>query len=92
MSFSSFSYRFMAFYRDICASYRCLICSDAVAENSNDRKVKGTELYSTNLAADICLPKMVAVLLSHPKRQFYPSENNRYSFYRLLRKFQVKLY
>ena len=24
---------------------------------------------------------MVAVLLSHAKRQFYPSENNRYSFY-----------
>ena len=38
------------------------------------------ELYSTNLAADICLPKMVAELLSRPKRQFYPSENNRHSF------------
>ena len=37
--------------------------------------------YSTNLAADIFLPKMVAGLLSHKKRQFNPSENNRYSFY-----------
>ena len=53
-----------------------MICSDAVAENSNDRKLYGTELYSTKIAADICLPKMVAGLLSHPKRQFYPSENN----------------
>ena len=34
-----------------------------------------------NLAADICLPKMVAGLLSHPKWKFYPSENNRHSFY-----------
>ena len=24
---------------------------------------------------------MVAGLLSHPKREFYPSENNRHSFY-----------
>ena len=46
-----------------------MICSDAVAENSDDRK-----LYSTDLAADICLPKMVAELLSRPKWQFYPSE------------------
>ena len=28
-----------------------------------------------NLAVNICFPKMVAGLLSHPKRQFYPSEN-----------------
>ena len=34
------------------------------------------EFYSTNLAADIFLPKMVAGLLSHPKRQFHPSEND----------------
>ena len=50
-----------------------------VAENSNDRKLQGTEFYSTNLAADIFLPKMVAGLLSHPKRQFFPHENNRQS-------------
>ena len=52
-----------------------------VAENSNDRKLSGTEFYFTNLAADICLPKMVAELLSHPKRQFHPPENNRHSFF-----------
>ena len=46
-----------------------LICSDVVAENSNDRKLQGMVFYSTNLAADICLPKKVAGLLSHPKRQ-----------------------
>ena len=39
------------------------------------------EFYSTNFAADIFLPKMVAGLLSHPKRQFHPSENDRYSIY-----------
>ena len=37
-----------------------------------DRKLQGTELYSTNFAADIYLPKMVALLFSHPKRQFFP--------------------
>ena len=50
-------------------------------ENPNGRKLQGTGVYATNLAADICLAKMVAGLLSHPKRQFYPSENNRHSFY-----------
>ena len=55
-----------------------LICSDVVAENSNDRKLQGTEFHLTNLAVDICLPKMVAGLLSHPKRQLYPPENNRH--------------
>ena len=44
------------------------------------RKLQGTEFYSTNLAADICLPKMEAGLLSNPKRQFYPSKNNRIHF------------
>ena len=39
------------------------------------------DFFSTNLAADICLPKMVAGLLSHSKRQLHPSENNRHSFY-----------
>ena len=43
-----------------------------VGENLNDRKLQGKEFYFTNLAADICLPKMVAGLLSHPKRHFYP--------------------
>ena len=38
------------------------------------------EFYFTNLAADIFLPKMVAGLLSHPKRQFHPSQNDRYHF------------
>ena len=32
------------------------------------------------LAAGICLPKMIAGLLSHPKRQFYPPENNSIHF------------
>ena len=50
-----------------------------VAENSNDRKLQGTEFDFTNLAADICLPKIVAELLSHLKWQFYPPENNRHS-------------
>ena len=50
-----------------------------VAENSTDRKLQGTEFHFTNFAADICLPKVVAGLLSHPKRQFYPPENNRHS-------------
>ena len=58
-----------------------MICSDVVAENLNDRKFQGTEFYFKNLAADICLPKMVAELLSHPKRQFHPTENNRHSFF-----------
>ena len=58
-----------------------LIFLDAVAENSNDIKLLGTEFYSTNLTADISLPKMVARLLSQPKLQFYPSENNWHSFY-----------
>ena len=40
-------------------------------ENSRENR---KEFYFTNLAADICLPKMIAGLLSHPKRQFYPSE------------------
>ena len=39
------------------------------------------ELYSTNLADDNCLPKMVDVLLSHPEWQFYPLENNRHPLY-----------
>ena len=39
------------------------------------------ELYSMNLAADNCLPKMIDVQLSHPERQFYPFENNRHPFY-----------
>ena len=42
-----------------------------VAENSNDRKLQGTEFHFMNLAADICLPKMVAGLLSHPKRHSF---------------------
>ena len=42
-----------------------------------------------NLEADICLPKMVAGLLSPPKRQFYPSENNTYSFYLLYENFML---
>ena len=41
----------------------------------------GTEFYSTNLAADTFLPKIVAGLLSHPKLQFYPSEINKHSCY-----------
>ena len=45
-------------------------------ENPNGRKLQGTGVYATNLAADICHAKMVAGLLSHPKRQFYPPENN----------------
>ena len=52
MPFSAFSYRLMAY----------LMCSDVVAENSNDRKLHGTEFYFKNLAADICLPKKVAWL------------------------------
>ena len=58
-----------------------MICSDVLAENSNDRKLQGAEFYFTNLAADICLPKMVDGLLSHPKRQFYPSKNNGHLFF-----------
>ena len=58
-----------------------MVCSDVVTETSNDRKLQRTEFHSTKLAADICLPKMVAGLLSHPKRQFYPSENNGHSFF-----------
>ena len=57
------------------------MCSDVVDENSNDRKLKGAEFYSTNLAADICLSKMVAELLSTAKWQFYTRENNRDSFF-----------
>ena len=38
-------------------------------ENCRER-----EFYFTNLAADHCLPQMVAELLSHPKRQFHPPE------------------
>ena len=34
-----------------------------------------------NFAADICLLKMVARFFLHPKRQFFPSENKRHSFY-----------
>ena len=46
------------------------------------QKIVGNGIqYSTNLAADICLPKMVAGLLSHPKRQFYSFENKRHPFY-----------
>ena len=41
-----------------------MICSDAVAENSNDRKLQGMEIHSTKLGADICLPKVVGELLS----------------------------
>ena len=52
-----------------------------VDENSNDRKLKGTEFYSTNLAADICLSKMVAELLSTAKWHFHTLENNRHSFF-----------
>ena len=37
-----------------------------------------SEFYFTNLAADICLPKMEAGLLSQPKWQFYPPKNNRH--------------
>ena len=58
---------------DICESYRHFICLDVVAENNS--KLQVTEFYSMNLAANICFPKMVAGLLAHPKRQFYPSEN-----------------
>ena len=35
-----------------------MICSDAVAKNSNDRKLWGTEFHSTNLVADIYLPQI----------------------------------
>ena len=45
-------------------------------ENCRERN-----FYFTNLAADICLPKMVAELLSHPKRQFHRPENNRHAFW-----------
>ena len=48
-----------------------MICSDAGAENPNGKKMQRTEVYSTNLAADIWLAKMVAGLLSHTKQQFY---------------------
>ena len=40
-----------------------MICSDAVAENPNGRKLRGTEVYSTNLAADIRLPKTAILSL-----------------------------
>ena len=46
---------------------------------SQFKQLQGTEFHFTNLAADICLPKMVAGLISHPKRQFYPPENNGHS-------------
>ena len=52
-----------------------------VDENSNDRKLKGTEFYSTNLAANIRLSKMVAELLSTANWQFHTPENNRHSFF-----------
>ena len=70
MLFSAFTYRLRPFKGYFCEpTLLILICSDAVAENSNDRKLQGIGLYSTNLAADICLPKTVAGLLLHPKRQ-----------------------
>ena len=74
MQFSAFSYRFMTFERDVSARKHYLIRSDAVPENSNVRKLQGTKFCSTNLAGDIGRRKMIAELLSHSKRQFYPSE------------------
>ena len=62
MQFSAFSYRFKAFYRDICASLHYLICSDAVAENSNDRKLQG-RIWQLIFAGP---PKMVAGAFNAP--------------------------
>ena len=58
-----------------------MICSDPVAENLNDKKLYGTEFCSTKLAADVCLPKMVAGLLSPPKRSFIPPKISWAFFY-----------
>ena len=41
-----------------------------VDENSKDRKLKGTEFYSTNLAADVCLLNMVADFYRPQKGSF----------------------
>ena len=82
MQISAFSYLTMAFKRDICVSKHYLICSDAVAQNSNDRKLLGTDMYSTNFAADIYLPcENGSWAFFATKTEAFPSENNRHSFY-----------
>ena len=57
-----------------------------VAESSYDRKLKGAEFHSTNLAADVCLAKMLAGFYRTQNDSFMPPKIIGFHF-ALFRKF-----